>query len=159
MYKAKILPEYEATPDGEKRSVIRREGLYSSQITGWRLARDAGALGGLEPGSRKPKRSATEVELEKLKAKHQRTETELARTRLALDIMGKASALLASLAESVGVLEPVGVTAVVDAGSWTVPTIFGAIRRLGPVGDVKMVRSSTWRSPWWWWQPDRRRRP
>jgi hypothetical protein len=47
-----------------------------------------------------PKRSAAEVELEKLKAKHQRTENELARTRLALDIMGKASALLESLAES-----------------------------------------------------------
>jgi transposase len=40
------------------------------------------------------------VELEKLKRKHQRTEAELARTRLALDIMGKASALLESLAES-----------------------------------------------------------
>jgi len=105
-YKAKILAEYEAAPDGEKGSVIRREGLYSSQITEWRLARDAGALGGLKAGVRKPKRSATEVELEKLKAKHQRTETELARTRLALDIMGKASALLASLAESADTDKP-----------------------------------------------------
>jgi transposase-like protein len=99
-YKQTILAEYEAAPDGEKGSVLRREGLYSSQITEWRLARDAGALGGLEPGLRKPKRSATEVELEKLKAKHKRTELELARTRMALDIMGKASALLESLAES-----------------------------------------------------------
>jgi transposase len=99
-YKQKILEEYEAAPDGEKGSVLRREGLYSSQITEWRQARDAGALGGLEPGTRKPKRNAAEVELEKLKAKHQRTEDELARTRLALDIMGKASALLESLAES-----------------------------------------------------------
>jgi hypothetical protein len=40
------------------------------------------------------------VELEKLKRKHQRTELELARTKMALDIMGKASALLESLAES-----------------------------------------------------------
>jgi len=99
-YKQTILAEYEAAPEGEKGSVLRREGLYSSQITEWRQARDAGALDGLEPGVRKPKRSATEVELEKLKRKHERTEAELARTRLALDIMGKASALLASLAES-----------------------------------------------------------
>ena len=99
-YKQTILAEYEAAPEGEKGSVLRREGLYSSQITEWRQARDAGALDGLEPGVRKPKRSATEVELEKLKRKHERTEAVLARTRLALDIMGKASALLASLAES-----------------------------------------------------------
>jgi transposase-like protein len=99
-YKARILAEYEAAADGEKGSVLRREGLYSSQITEWRLARDAGARGGLEPGARQPRRSPAEVELEKLKAKHQRTEAELARTRLALDILGKTSALLESLAES-----------------------------------------------------------
>ena len=99
-YKQTILAEYEAAPDGEKGSVLRREGLYSSQISEWRLARDAGALGGMETRNRQAKRNATEVELEKLKRKHQRTETELTRTRLALDIMGKASALLESLAES-----------------------------------------------------------
>jgi transposase len=105
-YKAKILAEYEAAPGGEKGSVLRREGLYSSQITEWRQARDAGVRSGLEPGARKPKRTATEVELEKLKAKHQRTEAELARTRMALDIMGKASALLESLAESADTDKP-----------------------------------------------------
>jgi transposase len=45
-YKAKILAEYEAAPDGEKGSVLRREGLYSSQITEWRLAREHQLLGG-----------------------------------------------------------------------------------------------------------------
>jgi hypothetical protein len=57
-------------------------------------------LSGLETRTRQSKRSGTEVELEKLKRKHQRTELELARTKMALDIMGKASALLESLAES-----------------------------------------------------------
>src|ERR1019366_1084478 len=99
-YKLVILAEYEAAPDGEKGSVLRPEGLYSSQITEWRQARDAGALSGLETRTRQSKRSGTEVELEKLKRKHQRTELELARTKMALDIMGKASALLESLAES-----------------------------------------------------------
>lgn len=32
-YQARILAEYEAAPDGGKRSVLRRQGLYSSQIT------------------------------------------------------------------------------------------------------------------------------
>jgi transposase len=99
-YKLAILAEYEAAPDGEKGSVLRREGLYSSQITEWRQARDAGAQGGLKPGTRQAKRQPAEVELEKLKRKQQRTEAELARTKMALDIMGKASALLESLAES-----------------------------------------------------------
>ena len=99
-YKLAILAEYDAAPDGEKGSVLRREGLYSSQITEWRQARDAGAAGGLASRTRQAKRNATEVELEKLKRTHKRTEAELERTRLALDIMGKASALLESLAES-----------------------------------------------------------
>ena len=100
-YKLAILAEYEAAPDGEKGSVLRREALCSSQITEWRQARDAGAQGGLKPGTHQAKRQpAAEVELEKLKRKQQRTEAELARTKMALDIMGKASALLESLAES-----------------------------------------------------------
>jgi hypothetical protein len=32
-YKLAILAECDATPDGEKGSVLRREGMYSSQIT------------------------------------------------------------------------------------------------------------------------------
>jgi hypothetical protein len=103
---ARILAEYEAARGGGKGSVLRREGLYSSQITEWRLARGAAARAGLEPGARKPRRSAGEVELEELKAKHQRSEAELAQTRSALDITGKASALLASLAESADTDKP-----------------------------------------------------
>lgn len=44
--------------------------------------------------------SPAEIELEKLRRRRQRTEAELARTRLALDMMEKASALLESLVES-----------------------------------------------------------
>jgi hypothetical protein len=53
----------------------------------------------LEARSRSGRHPA-EVELEKLRRRHERTEAELARAQMALDIMGKASALLASLAES-----------------------------------------------------------
>jgi transposase-like protein len=98
-FKQAIVAEYEAAPNGEKGAILRREGLYSSQIAEWSQASEAGALGGLETRSRQPKRSSAEVELAKLKRRHERTEAELARTRLALEIMGKASALLELLAE------------------------------------------------------------
>ena len=99
-YKLAVLAEYDAAPDGEKGSILRREGLYSSHVTEWRRARDTGALDGLKTRSRQPDRHPAEIELEKLRRRHERTEAELARTRLALDLMGKASALLESLAES-----------------------------------------------------------
>ena len=61
-----------------------------SQLTELRRARDAGTL-----GVRKSGRSAAENrEIEKLVTKNQRLEDELERTRLALDIVGKADALL-----------------------------------------------------------------
>ena len=96
-YKAKILAEYAA-------AARWREGVGPPPrgpllLADHRGARDVGVRSGLEPGSRTPKRSAAEVELEKLKAKHRCTEAELARTRLALDIRGTASAQLESLSE------------------------------------------------------------
>jgi transposase-like protein len=99
-YKLAILAEYDAAPEGAKGSILRREGLYSSHVTEWRKARDGGALGGLKSGGGRPKRHAAEIELDKLRRRHERTEAELARTRLALDLMGKASALLELVAES-----------------------------------------------------------
>lgn len=99
-YKLAVLAEYEAAADGVKGSILRREGLYNSHVTEWRKARDAGALGALTTRTRTAKAHPAEVELEKLRRRHERTEAELARTRLALELLGKASALLESLAES-----------------------------------------------------------
>ena len=45
-YKQEVLAAYEAAPSGEKGAILRREGLYSSLITEWRRARDAGAQAG-----------------------------------------------------------------------------------------------------------------
>jgi transposase len=53
-YKQEILAAYEAAPDGEKGAMLRREGLYSSLISEWRRARDAGALAGLEQPRGRP---------------------------------------------------------------------------------------------------------
>lgn len=99
-YKLQILAEYDAAPEGVKGSILRREGLYSSHVTEWRKARDVGALDGLKTQVRRARRHPAEVELEKLRRLHERTEAELAKTRAALDLMGKASALLELLVES-----------------------------------------------------------
>jgi transposase-like protein len=100
-YKARILDEYDALPVGtsERGALLRREGLYSSHLAEWRKARDVGARDALAPRA-KPRPSATEVELERVRRRNERLEAELARTRLALEITGKAHALLELLSES-----------------------------------------------------------
>jgi transposase len=100
-YKARILDEYDGLPVGssERGALLRREGLYSSHLAEWRKARDAGARDGLSAKA-KPRRSAEQVELERLRRRAERLESELARTKLALEITGKAHALLELLSES-----------------------------------------------------------
>jgi transposase-like protein len=100
-YKARILDEYDALPAGStgRGALLRREGLYSSHIAEWRKARDAGARQGLAPKP-KPRRTAEQVELERLRRRNERLEAELAKTKLALEITGKAHALLELLSES-----------------------------------------------------------
>jgi transposase-like protein len=100
-YKAAILAEYDSlTEPGAKGALLRREGLYSSHIIEWRRARDAGATAGLADKPRKPSRSAAEVEAERLRRDNERLRAELAKTKAALDVVGKAHALLELLSES-----------------------------------------------------------
>ena len=102
-YKLAIVAEYENAPNGEKGAVLRREGLYSSHVIEWTRARDAGALAGVADSRRsvkQPKKSAEAVELERLRARNAKLEAELTKTRTALDIMGKAHALLEQLSGS-----------------------------------------------------------
>jgi transposase-like protein len=101
-YKDRILAEYDDLASGseDRGALLRREGLYSSHLAEWRKARSAGALAGLENKTRRAKRSPEQVELERLRKKNADLETELARTKAALEIMGKAHALLEMLSES-----------------------------------------------------------
>jgi transposase len=100
-YKLAILAEYDRlTEPGDKGALLRREGLYSSHIVEWRRAREAGALAGLAAQGRARKRTPEQVELERVRRRNQRLEAELARTRAALEIVGKAHALLEQLSES-----------------------------------------------------------
>ena len=54
--KLRILKLADAcTQVGELGAMLRREGIYSSSLSGWRRARDAGELGALGPKKRGPK--------------------------------------------------------------------------------------------------------
>jgi transposase-like protein len=108
-YKLAVVAEYENAPNGEKGAILRREGLYSSHVIEWTRARDAGALEGVADSPRsekRPKPSVEAAELERLRARNARLEAELKKTRTALDIMGKAHALLEQLSESADDQEP-----------------------------------------------------
>jgi len=108
-YKVAMVAEYENAPNGEKGVILRREGLYSSHIIEWTRARDAGALTNdpVESASvKRAKKSAEQVELEKLRREKDKLAAELKKTRMALDIMGKAHALLAEISESAENDEP-----------------------------------------------------
>ena len=99
-YKLQILAEYEAAEPGQRGALLRREGLYSSHLVEWRRARDTGALAGLQGRPRAAKRTPEQVENELLRARAERAEAELAKTKAALDVVGKAHALLELLSES-----------------------------------------------------------
>lgn len=100
-YKASILAEYDAADRGERGAILRREGLYSSHIVEWRKAAEAGATAALGPKTGKS-RDRRDREIEQLRARAEKAEAELARTQAALDLVGKAHALLETLSESTG---------------------------------------------------------
>jgi transposase len=94
--KLELLAEYDAADREGKGALLRREAIYTSHISEWRKARDRGTL--QAPARRR--KSAEQVELERLRKRTERLEAELAKTKLALDITGKAHALLELLSES-----------------------------------------------------------
>ena len=92
-YKLAILAEYDAAEPGARGMILRREGLYSSHVVEWRRARDAGALTGASPAKRGrgggTSGTQADRDVERLRARAERAEAELARTKAALEIVGK----------------------------------------------------------------------
>ena len=95
--KLALLAEYDAADREGRGAVLRREAIYTSHISEWRKQRDRGTLTG--PATRRRK-TAEQVELERLRKRNERLEKELKKTQLALEITGKAHALLELLSES-----------------------------------------------------------
>ena len=95
-FKARIVDEYDAASREERGALLRREGLYTSHISEWR-----NQLAAVEPASSSQRRrSAEQAELDRLRKQNSRLSSELARTKLALEITGKAHALLELFSES-----------------------------------------------------------
>ncbi len=103
-YKLAIIEKYDAaTEPGAKGALLRGEGLYDSHISYWRKARDSGGLkspAAAVSAAVHKGRPVTEAEHERLRKRLAKAEVKLGQTRAALDIMGKAFALLELLSES-----------------------------------------------------------
>jgi len=99
-YKAKILAEYDALPRLERGAMLRREGLYSSLMTTWRRQRDEGAREALARPAGRQKADPRDREITGLKREVERLESELDKSRRVIEIQGKLSALLETLASN-----------------------------------------------------------
>ena len=97
-YKQEVLAAYEAAANGEKGAILRREGLYSSLITEWRRARDAGArVPARAPG--RPAADPRDAQIARLQKEKAKLEQELAKARFVADVQSKLQALLETISE------------------------------------------------------------
>jgi transposase len=97
-YKLRILRLADRCTDpGSLGRLLRREGLYSSNLTTWRRQRDQGILQGLKPAKRGRKPSEPNPlvpELEQLRKENARLVKRLKRAELIIDVQKKVSQLL-----------------------------------------------------------------
>jgi len=102
-YKLRIVREADAcSRPGEIGALLRREGLYSSLLTEWRRARDAGALEALERPRGRKAAHPLETENAELRRRAVRAEAELVKARKVIEVQGNVSALLGELLEPRG---------------------------------------------------------
>ena len=97
-YKMRILAEVDnCTKRGEVGAILRREGLYSSNLTDWRKQRDRGGLERLRgrKRGRKPDRQATEIA--RLRQENEQLQSRLERAEKIIDVQKKLSQLLGTM--------------------------------------------------------------
>ena len=97
-YKLKILAEYDALGREGKGALLRREGLYSSLLSDWRRHRDRGARAALAAAPGRPPGHPLEQEVARLRREQARLAKDLATARRVIEVQGKLSALLETLA-------------------------------------------------------------
>jgi regulator of replication initiation timing len=74
--------------------LLRREGLYSSNITNWRRQRERGELTGLTAKKRGPKVDPQAAENVRLRRENERLKKRLEQAELIIDVQKKVSQLL-----------------------------------------------------------------
>ena len=96
-YKARIVQEADmCTEHGQIGALLRREGLYSSQLSQWRRAYREGALSALKDDKRGRKRTRHQLEKEneRLQMDKVRLERRLSQAEAVIDIQKKLSEIL-----------------------------------------------------------------
>src|SRR5664279_6111314 len=103
-YRAQVVAEYAAAPHGEKAAVLRREGLYQSQVRRWTAAGDTVSRAASAP--RRAHRATTpgggKDDPVRLRAENQRLTRELAKAAAVVSILGELQGLLEISSESTG---------------------------------------------------------
>ena len=82
---------------GELGAMLRREGIYSSSLAGWRRARDAGELGALGPKKRGPKPvipDARDKQIAELQRSLEKSEARATKAEALVELQKKISQLL-----------------------------------------------------------------
>lgn len=96
-YKERILREVDACSGrGAIGAILRREGLYSSQLSDWRAQLEQEGRAGLEPKrpGPKPSKDAKDRLIEQQNARIAKLEKELRISKALLDLQGKAHEIL-----------------------------------------------------------------
>jgi len=102
-YKLKVVSEADrCTAPGEIGALLRREGLYTSHLSGWRKQRDAGALNALSKPRGRPKPDPRDAQITRLRRRAERAEAELTKARKVIQVQGNVSALLEELLQAEG---------------------------------------------------------
>ena len=86
-----------ASGTGQIGAILRREGLYSSNLTDWRKARDAATNGALAPAKRGPKIAEPNplaAQLAAAQKENARLAKQLARAEIIVEIQKKVADLL-----------------------------------------------------------------
>jgi transposase-like protein len=94
--KKRILEEVDrAAGHGGMGAVLRREGIYSSTLHGWRKERDAAIHKAFsQKRGPQPKRNPLAGENEKLRRQNQRLQEELEKAHIVIDVQKKVARLL-----------------------------------------------------------------
>ena len=97
-YKLRILQQAEAcVVPGQIGQLLRREGLYSSNLTTWRKQRDQGLLHAMSPkkrGRKHKENNPLAPRVAQLEKENQRLEQKLKRAELIIDAQKKISEIL-----------------------------------------------------------------
>ncbi len=94
-YKLRILKEYDACEQpGEKGALLRREGIYSSNIATWRRQYSEGGVDGLYKTKRGPKVVPHAREYKQLRQENEQLKKRLQQAELIIEVQKKVSQIL-----------------------------------------------------------------